>query len=85
MPAKNVNLAEVFKATEEKRTPTPDARASEKGPPARKNKKHIGGYFDEAVYRQVKIIGAEQGLTTQDILTQALNAFFERHAKPPIA
>lgn len=52
---------------------------------ARPKKRHIGGYFDEAVYRQVKIVGAEEGLTTQDILTEALNAFFRMHDKPPIA
>lgn len=48
-------------------------------------KRHIGGYFDEAVYRQLKIVGAEKGLTTQAILTEALNAFFRLHDKPPIA
>ena len=52
---------------------------------ARPKRRHIGGYFDEAVYRQVKIVGAEEGLTTQDILTEALNAFFRMHDKPPIA
>ena len=57
---------------------TPETRA-------RPKKRHIGGYFDEAVYRQVKIVGAEAGLTTQDILTEALNAFFRMHDKPPIA
>ena len=48
-------------------------------------KRHIGGYFDEAVYRQLKIVGAEEGLTTQDILAEALNAFFRMYDKPPIA
>ena len=53
--------------------------------PSRKSKKHIGGYFDEAVYRQMKHIGVEKGMTTQEILADALNGFFQRNDKPPIA
>ena len=55
--------------------------AKEKKP----KKRHIGGYFDESVYRQMKIVGAEKDMTTQDILTEALNAWFLIHDKPPIA
>ena len=50
--------------------------------PSRKSKKHIGGYFDEAVYRQMKHLGVERGMTTQEILTEALNRFFQRNNKP---
>ena len=53
--------------------------------PSREKKKHIGGYFDEAVYRQMKHIGIEKNMTTQDILAAALNAWFQMHDKPPIA
>ena len=89
---KKVNLAKVFKETEQFQKPelevvesvlTVGARSPR--PPSREKKKHIGGYFDEAVYRQMKHIGVEKNMTTQDILKDALNAFFRMHDKPPIA
>ena len=90
MPAKRANLAEVFKENAAKQQPKievvdPAPAASPKKSPARANKKHIGGYFDEAVYRQLKHIGIEKGMTTQQILAEAINAFFERNDHPPIA
>ena len=87
---KKANLAEVFRENEEKRKPqlevvetAPTER--KKVAPSRQKKKHIGGYFDEAVYRQMKHLGIENNMTTQDILKEALNAFFRMHDKPPIA
>ena len=90
MAAKKVNLAEVFKENEQPQKPELEVVESppankKKIAPSREKKKHIGGYFDEAVYRQMKHIGIEKGMTTQDILTEALNAFFRMHDKPPIA
>lgn len=89
--AKKVNLAEVFQKNEESQKPQLEVVESapkvsaKKVAPSREKKKHIGGYFDEAVYRQMKHIGIEKGMTTQDILKEALNAFFRLHDKPPIA
>ena len=82
-----VNLAEAFKVEENELQPKPEISVveSQTEKSAKPKKRHIGGYFDEAVYRQLKIVGAEEGLTTQDILTEALNAFFRMHDKPPIA
>ena len=90
MAAKKVNLAKVFQENEQSRKPELEviesAPAEEKKvAPSRKNKKHIGGYFDEAVYRQMKYIGIEKGMTTQQILADALNGFFQRNDKPTIA
>ena len=91
MAAKKVNLAKVFQENEQSQKPklevvnTPQATPKKEVAPSRKKKKHIGGYFDEAVYRQMKHIGIEKGMTTQDILTAALNAWFQIHDKPPIA
>ncbi len=90
---KKVNLAEVFKQNEQPQKPELEVVESDRSPvgarsprpPAREKKKHIGGYFDEAVYRQMKHLGVEQNMTTQDILKEALNAFFRLHDKPPIA
>ena len=88
---KKVNLAEVFKENEGlpqkpelevvESAPTPQKKVA----PSREKKKHIGGYFDEAVYRQMKHLGIEKNMTTQEILKEALNAFFRIHDKPPIA
>lgn len=89
---KKVNLAEVFKQNEQSQKPELEVVESEQSvgaraprPPSREKKKHIGGYFDEAVYRQMKHLGVEKNMTTQDILKDALNAFFRMHDKPPIA
>lgn len=54
-------------------------------PVSRRDKRHISGYFDAAVYRQVKIICAEDEKTLQDVLGDALNALFVNRGKPPIA
>ena len=90
--AKKANLAEVFRENEQSEKPelevvesAPTIGARSPRPPSREKKKHIGGYFDEAVYRQMKHLGIEKNMTTQDILTEALNAFFRLHDKPPIA
>ena len=87
---KKVNLAQVFKENEQSEKPELEVvesapTASKKIAPSREKKKHIGGYFDEAVYRQMKHIGIEKNMTTQDILAAALNAWFQMHDKPPIA
>lgn len=57
----------------------------EKVPPSRRGKRHISGYFDAEVYRQVKIICAEDEKTVQQVLGEALNALFINRGKPPIA
>ena len=90
MAAKGPDLAERLKKLEEKQQPKlevveTDSTDKKKVPPSRVDKKHIGGYFDEAVYRQVKLIGVDKGMTTQDILADALNGFFERNGKATIA
>lgn len=90
MAAKKVNLAKVFQENEQPQKPELEVvesapPAPKKVAPSREKKKHIGGYFDEAVYRQMKHIGIEKGMTTQEILADALNGFFQRNDKPPIA
>ena len=87
---KKVNLAKVFKETEQFQKPDLEVVESTPTDPkkvalSREKKKHIGGYFDEAAYRQMKHIGIEKNMTTQDILAAALNAWFQMHDKPPIA
>lgn len=86
--SKKTSLADAFKVDATELQPKPELAVVESASAeklTKPKKRHIGGYFDEAVYRQLKIVGAEKGLTTQDILTEALNAFFRMHDKPPIA
>ena len=85
---KKPNLAEAFNVDENELQPKPklevvDPKPTE--PVSKPKKKHIGGYFDLDVYTQVKILCAETGMTTQDMLAEGLNAVFRMHDKPPIA
>ena len=89
--AKKPNLAEAFSVDANALQPKPELQVVEPQPepkPAKQKasqKRHIGGYFSNDVYTQVKILGAETGMTTQEILTEGLNAVFRMHDKPPIA
>ena len=84
---KKPNLAEAFNVDENELQPKPELQVVEPKPIEAKapKKKHIGGYFPNEVYQQLKILGAETGMTTQDMLTEGLNAVFRMHDKPPIA
>ena len=57
----------------------------DKVPPSRRGKRHISGYFEPEVLRQVKIICAEEDMTVNEVLAAALNALFVNMGKPPIA
>ena len=91
MAAKKPNLAEVFKVDANELQPKPELHVVAAEPkstepsPVKAKKKHIGGYFTPEVYQQMKILCAETGMTTQEILTKGLNAVFRMHDKPPIA
>lgn len=54
-------------------------------PPSRRGKKPLTVYLDPAVIKQLKIIGIETETTNQDMVIDALNDFFTKHGKPPIA
>jgi hypothetical protein len=38
-----------------------------------------------AARKQLKVMAAEMDTTQQDLMTIALNDFFKKHGKPPIA
>lgn len=54
-------------------------------PPSRQGKKMISGHFDKDVHRQLKMLALEKDTSIQSLLSEALNALFERNNKPPIA
>lgn len=54
-------------------------------PPSRQGKKSLTVYLDPAVIKQLKIIGLEIETTNQNMVSDALNDFFLKHGKSPIA
>lgn len=94
MSTKKKGLAETFMKNKdqlqqtnqpEETTPIPDT-AEPKPKKTRDGKRHIGGYYDEQVWAQLKIMSIEKGgLTLQDMLAEALNNYFKVNDKPPIA
>lgn len=94
MPDKEkVNLAEVLKqnnpAHQEQHTPKEGVvepqQVNEKIAASRRGKKNISGYFAPEVHRQLRIIAAEEDKNLQEILGDALNVFFQRKGRPPVA
>ncbi|MEQ8824278.1 MAG: hypothetical protein RIC14_07880 [Filomicrobium sp.] len=51
----------------------------------REGKRNISAYHSDAVFRQFKILAAENDLTVQELHREALNLLFSRYGKPPIA
>ena len=55
-------------------------------PRTRVGKRSLTGYFDREVLRQFKQILIDQDReTVQELLTEAVNDFFIKYGKPPIA
>ena len=52
---------------------------------ARRNAKHIGGYFDPAVSKQLRLIALDEETTVQDPFSEALDMLFQGRRKPTIA
>ena len=66
-------------------TPVENEKTDDKVPPSRRGKRHISGYFQPEVLRQVKIICAEEDKTVNQVLADALNSLFVNRGKAPIA
>lgn len=55
-------------------------------PRTREGKRALTGYFDREVSRQLKQILLDQDRESiQELLTEAINDFFVKYGKPPIA
>lgn len=59
--------------------------AAAKRPPSRRTAKHIGGYFDPAVSRQLKEIALAEDSSVQSLVAEALDMLFQSRRKPTIA
>src|SRR3974377_1702983 len=62
-------------AVAEKEPPKPAAptKAAARSPATRRNTKIVAGHFPETMHRALRIAGAEEGLTMQHILEEALH------------
>lgn len=66
------------KRRSEERSAAEEGKGSEKV-------RYIGGPFDEAVARQLRVISGREGTTILNLLAEALNMLFEDRGEPPIA
>ena len=62
-----------------------DSAVAAKQPPSRRGRRAITFYVDPAAHQQLRILGIEAGESTQTLMTEAVNALFQRRGKPPIA
>ena len=75
-----------FQSPEIEADPKPESsERKSRSYPSREGKKPIQFFLNKDAHRQLKIISAETDKTNQDILIEALNAWFLMNDKPPIA
>lgn len=67
--------------------PPPKAPSRQRGykAPAREGLKPVGGHYDPAVSKQLKIIAAEEDTTINELVGEALNLLFQTRRLPMIA
>ena len=53
--------------------------------PSRKSTKHVGGYFDPAVSKQLRQIALAEDSSVQALLAEAIDMVFQNRRKPMIA
>lgn len=53
--------------------------------PSRKQAKHVGGYFDPAVSKQLREIALHEDSSVQALLGEAIDMLFQSRRKPTIA
>jgi hypothetical protein len=53
--------------------------------PGRVGKKQVLGWFSAECKKQLKLMGADQGKTEQELLAEALNNLFSKYGKPTLA
>ncbi|MGB3554485.1 MAG: ribbon-helix-helix domain-containing protein [Jannaschia sp.] len=70
---------------------TAETKGSEPAPvspharPSRKSTKHVGGYFDPAVSKQLREIALAEDSSVQALLAEAIDMIFQSRRKPLIA
>ena len=61
------------------------ASASPHARPSRKGVKHVGGYFEPQVSKQLRQIALDEDSSVQDLLAEAIDMLFHSRQKPTIA
>jgi hypothetical protein len=88
--AMEADLADEPVPTNQPNTETPKKRQAWNRP-SRENTQLVGAHFDPSVGRQLEMLRAElqinrkQRLTVKAMLAEALNMYFKKYGKPPIA
>lgn len=65
--------------------PAPSLRAQTRRSASSRKEKHIGGYFDPPVSKQLRLIALEEDSTVQLLLAEAIDMLFQSRRKPTIA
>ena len=78
--AKTPGLAEAFAQNQDK-SATADAGAVKQA----SSRGAVTFYTDPDAHQLLRMLGVESGQSTQTLMTEALNALFAKHGKPPIA
>ena len=63
----------------------PVAPAALRETPSRRGAKHIGGYFDPEVSRQLRQIAVNEDTSIQNLLAESLDMLFHSRKMPTIA
>ena len=61
------------------------AASTPQAAPSRNGRKHVGGYFDPAVSKQLRGLALEEDSSVQQLLEEALDLLFQERGKPTIA
>ena len=77
--AQALRKPETVTTTEPPTTPSPHAR------PSRRGAKHVGGYFEPQVSKQLRQIALDEDSSVQELLAEALDMLFHSRQKPTIA
>jgi hypothetical protein len=54
-------------------------------PPSREGQRAVTLYVKPEAHKQLRLLGVEQGISVQDLMTEALNGLFQKHGKSLIA
>lgn len=86
-----VDLGSIIQPENVKEIPIPETEldpkpaSKKRNYPSRAGKIPVQFFLNKEAHRQLKITCAETDRTNQDIMIEALNAWFQMNDKPPIA
>lgn len=76
---------EVVRPQELAETPSAPEKPKSPKPPFQQGKKGITLYYDPQVSKQLKQIALDEDRSLHDVMREAINDFFIKKRKPPIA